>query len=317
MNATRFDPATLETLRHRLPEYLTIRGMELRKQGNRLIGKCPCHDDRTPSFAVYGAKLENCGCYPCGFSGDVFAASQWLGRASTFPEAVSDVAGALGYYLPGPTARTATRPATAPRRPAKEPEPPFILPESDRQKIRLGRLRFSDAFWAGDPIIDRIAESLGLDRETLRHAAWGESGLGLACPVGSKAHWLCYCYPLGMKWRNPHPQSTPRFRWIVGRPTAPWRMSWVKSETRTVFLAEGESDCLALIAAGLEADGTAACVASPGTSFSQDWVPMFAGKKVVLVFDLDAAGQTAAARVAEMLTGTATEILTWKGRNHE
>ena len=312
----RFDDETLSALRHKLPDFLTACGVELHKQGARLVGKCPCHDDRTPSFAIF-PNGTSCGCFPCNFQGDIFAVSQWMGRAGSFVEAVQDAANVLGMHLPQSTAGRPTRPATPPQAPAKEPEPPHVLSDSDREKIRLARLRFSDAFHSGDEIIDRIAASLGLPRETLRHAAWGESGLGLACPVGSKAHWLCYCYPLGMKWRNPHPQSTPRFRWIVGRPTAPWRMSWVKSETRTVFLAEGESDCLALIAAGLEADGTAACVASPGTSFSQDWVPMFAGKKVVLVFDLDAAGQTAAARVAEMLTGTATEILTWKGRNHE
>lgn len=308
-----FSPDLLESLKHRLPDYLAARGVELRKNGTRLVGRCPAHEDTSPSFAVYDTRHERCGCYPCGFDGDVFAVSQWLGRASTFPEAVADVAASLGVYLPDSTAGTATRPATAPQRPAKEPEPPFVLSDGDRSKLHAARLAFSDAFWSGGPIVDRIAESLGLDRETLRLASWGSSGLGLADPVGGRDSWLCYSYPQGLKWRNPHPASTPRFRWIVGKALAPWRMEWVKPETQTVYLTEGESDCMALIQAGLETDGTAACVASPGTSFPRAWAPLFAGKRVVICFDRDKPGQAAAATVAEILKGYALEILTWKG----
>jgi DNA primase len=85
-----------------------------------------------------------------------------------------------------------------------------------------------------------------------------------------------------------------------------------------VYLTEGESDCLALIAAGLETDGTAACVASPGTSFPRDWGKLFTGKRVVLCFDTDHAGKLATATVAAILKGHASEILSWKGTSsHE
>jgi hypothetical protein len=315
---SRFDAETLEAMRRRLPDYLAARGVELRKNGTRLVGRCPVHDDASPSLAVFGTDQATCGCYPCGFTGDVFEVSKWLGRASTFPEAVQDVAATLGVYLPQSTAGAATRPATAPQRPAKTPAPPFVLSAADKAKVHAARLAFSDALHAGEPIIDEIAASLGLSRETLRFASWGSSGLGLACPVGSKSPWLCYSYPQGLKWRNPHPKSTPRFRWIVGKAVAPWRMEWVKTETRTLYVSEGESDCLALIAAGLEADGTAACVASPGTSFPRDWAPLFRGKRVVLCFDTDGPGRVATATVAAILKGNASEILSWKGlKNHE
>jgi hypothetical protein len=310
---SHFPDELLADLRSRLPDYLAVRGVELRKSGNRLLARCPNHDDRSPSFAVFGSHHETCGCYPCGFTGDVFAVSKWMGRASTFPEAVADVAAALGVYLPQTTAGTTTRTATAtPRRP-KEPEQPFDLSSVDKAIVAAARLRFSDGFWSGDPIVDRIAESLGLDRETLRVAAWGSSGLGLACPAGSKEPWLCYTYPSGLKWRNPHPQTTPRFRWLVGKATAPWRMEWVTDKTRTVYLTEGESDCMALIAAGLEADRTGACVATPGTSFPREWASLFQGKRVVLCFDADGPGRAATATVAAILKGHAAETLTWKG----
>ena len=294
-------------MRHRLPDYLAARGVELRRNGTRLVGRCPVHDDRAPSFAVFGTHHEMCGCYPCGFTGDVFATSQWLGRSSSFPEAVADVVAALGLYLPQSTAGIATRPPTALRRPARQPEPPFILSDGERKIAHAARLAFSDAFWSSDEIVDEIAASLGLDRETLRLASWGSSGLGLA------DGWLCYAYPQGLKWRNPDSAGKFRFRWIVGKALAPWRMEWVKAETQTVYVTEGESDCLALVAAGLEADGTAVCVASPGTSFPRDWAPLFRGKRVVLCFDTDQPGRTATATVADILKGYASEILTWKG----
>jgi hypothetical protein len=181
------------------------------------------------------------------------------------------------------------------------------LSDTAREKIHTARLAFSDAFWSGDEIVDRIAASLGFDRETLRLASWGSSGLGLA------NGWLCYAYPNGLKWRNPDPHAKPRFVWLVGKATAPWRMEWVKPETRNVYVTEGESDAMAFIAAGIEDDGTAACVASPGTSFPREWSPLFHGKRTVLCFDTDPPGRTATATVAAMLKGHAAEILTWKG----
>ena len=307
----------LDVLRHRLPDYLAVRGVELRRNGTRLVGRCPNHDDTSPSFAVFGTHHETCGCYPCGFTGDVFEVSKWLGRSSTFPEAVADVAATLGVYLPHENlARARARclgKIGIPLPPislslTKQPEPPSTLSDAGQEMIHAARLAFSDAFHAGETIVDEIAASLGLDRETLRFASWGSSGLGLA------DGWLCYVYPEGLKWRNPDTTAKPRFRWLVGKATAPWRMGWArKSEVRTVYVTEGESDCLALIAAGMEEDGTAACVASPGTSFLREWAPLFRGKRVVLCFDRDHAGQLATATVAASLKGHASEILTWKG----
>jgi DNA primase len=87
----------------------------------------------------------------------------------------------------------------------------------------------------------------------------------------------------------------------------------VKADTRTVYVTEGESDSLALIASGLEADGSAVCVAAPGTSFPRDWAPLFHRKRVVICFDTDPAGRAAALKVAAMLRGYASEIHIWKG----
>ncbi len=297
---------TLAALRTRLADYLAVLGVELRKNGTRLVGRCPVHEDRTPSFAVFGASLETCGCHPCGFTGDVFKLSRWLGRSSTFPDAVRDVASVLGVYLPQSTGGSVTRAFTAKQAPA--PRPPFKLSDADREKHHAARLAFSDALDGGT--LEPLARELGIPSWALRWCAMGTSGLGW---VNGK---LAYLYPEGIKVRNPK-GSTQRFRWLAGKATVPWRSEWIRPETATVYLTEGESDCLALVAAGLESDPGKACVAIPGAEgFKPEWAAIFDGKRAVLCFDFDRKGREATAKVAAMLKRHAAEILTWKGPAH-
>ncbi|KAB2637836.1 MAG: hypothetical protein DVB26_09035, partial [Verrucomicrobia bacterium] len=140
-----FAPEVLESLRSSLPEYLAKIGVELRKNGSRLVGKCPMHDDSDPSFALFGDGHQTCGCFPCGHTGDVFATSQWLGRAGSFTEAVREVGAVLGVHLPDQTAGPATRTTAAPQRAAK-PELPFELSDADREKRNESNLSWKKAF---------------------------------------------------------------------------------------------------------------------------------------------------------------------------
>jgi hypothetical protein len=310
----RFDESTIQDLRDRLPEYLEACGHTIRKQGSRLVTHCPMHDDSKPSFAMFGNKHENGGCYPCNFKGDVFGLARAMGKANSFPDAVRHVASVLGISLrdqPQSPAQAVSRVAKPIRKPAHKPEPE--LTADQLEIIRKARLRFSDALHSGNPLVEKIADSLGLKIETLRYAAFGESGLGLACPAGSSQPWLCYAYPSGLKWRNPHPQTTPRFRWITGNARKPWRWEWVKPNTQTIYLTESESDCMALIEAGIDQLENTACVAMPGTSWQEHWIELFRGKRVVLCMDKDKAGTAATALIAAQLKGIANEILTVGG----
>ena len=80
-----------------------------------------------------------------------------------------------------------------------------------------------------------------------------------------------------------------------------------------VYMTESESDCIALVAAGLETDGTAACIAIPGVdNFKREWAEWFTGRRVTLCFDRDEAGRKATATVAGYLKGIAAEILNWR-----
>lgn len=44
----------------------------LRKSGNKFMGKCPIHDDKNPSMAVY-PNTQSFYCFACGAKGDVIS----------------------------------------------------------------------------------------------------------------------------------------------------------------------------------------------------------------------------------------------------
>jgi DNA primase len=64
--------------------------LRLKREGNLLVGLCPFHGEKTPSFTVY---IDHFHCFGCGAHGDVF---DWLMQAHrmTFAEAVAFLGGA-------------------------------------------------------------------------------------------------------------------------------------------------------------------------------------------------------------------------------
>jgi DNA primase len=62
----------IETVRASNPiEQVIGQYVELRPSGRRLLGRCPFHDDPTPSFVVY-VHNQSWYCFGCDMSGDVF-----------------------------------------------------------------------------------------------------------------------------------------------------------------------------------------------------------------------------------------------------
>ena len=53
-----------------IAEYLTARGVELKRAGGEFIGLCPFHDDKNPSLSVDLAKGVFF-CHACGKKGSV------------------------------------------------------------------------------------------------------------------------------------------------------------------------------------------------------------------------------------------------------
>ncbi len=72
---------------------------ELKTQGNRLVGLCPFHDERTPSFTVYAD--GGFYCFGCGVYGDIVDFHQRLRSLPGFTEAVTSLACDLGFQSAG------------------------------------------------------------------------------------------------------------------------------------------------------------------------------------------------------------------------
>jgi len=298
---SRYDRELIESLRSLIVDYLDAKEVYYFDTPNGYSGCCPIHDDNRPSFSVFGENHQRWKCFACNKGGDIFDLSIAMGLARNFREAVREVAQALGLEIPDSEGEVPVFEADTPAR--SEPErTPTNLNDDEKEGILATRYMFRRAVRRTPKLVRDIAASTGIPADTLKQAARGDSGLGLV------ANRLTYVYPTGLKVRNPK-GMIPRFYWQLGRPDAPWRFERIAlRKAETVYLTEGESDALALLAAGVEENSRSAVVASPGTSFPRHWASLFAGKDVVICFDFDAPGQAAAAEVARLLETHARSV---------
>jgi DNA primase len=70
---------------------------QLKKQGPRLVGRCPFHEERTPSFTVDPVKKVY-HCFGCRAGGDVIRFVERTQQVS-FPEAVRRLARRAGLAI--------------------------------------------------------------------------------------------------------------------------------------------------------------------------------------------------------------------------
>ena len=80
--------------------------VDLKPQGALLVGLCPLHTERTPSFKVR-TDYQRFNCYGCGESGDVFTFLQRVDGLD-FRDAVHQVADRAGLTVPADAADSAT-----------------------------------------------------------------------------------------------------------------------------------------------------------------------------------------------------------------
>ena len=311
----KFIDENREEVRLYLPEYLEVSGYGMNGSGKIL---CPGHDDHEPSMGFYQGFIK-CKCPVCGAGGDVFDMSQMLTGSNSFTEAVIDVALTVGFEVPrhiltmkevkrimkdamanrGGKRANALVPKT-PKSSTTVREDHEAIEEEVRVARAWAKRALRKAFTQNNDLIVQIANNLGLPYWVFKKVAWESSGIGL---VGGK---LAYVYPEGVKLRETFGKT--RFRWLCGRTSMPWRFDRITPETTTIYLTEGESDALALIAFGVEQDGKAVVIAIPGVGFPTSWIPRVAGKSIIIWLDFDAPGQAAANRIAEELSAFGAKI---------
>ena len=87
----------LDELRARTPLSSVVgRRVKLARSGRNWKGCCPFHGEKTPSFYVYDDHFH---CFGCGVHGDVISFVMQM-EGKTFPEAVDELASAVGLDVP-------------------------------------------------------------------------------------------------------------------------------------------------------------------------------------------------------------------------
>src|SRR5260370_33116191 len=72
--------------------------VRIKKAGNRYVGLCPFHTEKTPSFGV-NAVIQRYKCFGCGAGGDIFNFVMEL-EGVTFFEALKTIAERNGIPMP-------------------------------------------------------------------------------------------------------------------------------------------------------------------------------------------------------------------------
>ncbi len=308
----------------------------LKRVGRRLVGLCPFHSERSPSFSV-NAEEGLYYCFGCHASGDAISFVRAT-EGCSFVEAVERLAGRAGLSIeisddPALRAERQQRRRLAEvltaavdfyhvfllenpeARPAREYLRRRGLHGETARRFRLGYAP------AGPDALVRALRAKGASAELLAEAglAWtGERGRrgdvfrervifpifdpgGQAIALGGRI--------LPDELRTPGPggrlvDAGPKYRNSAESPLYSKRrtlygLNWAKGEiarTGEVVVCEGYTDVIGCFRAGVER-----AVATCGTSLTEDHVRVLANfaKRVVLAFDADAAGQNAAARLYE------------------
>jgi len=94
-----FSPEFIETLKKKISIVdVTSRHVALQRKGSRLIGLCPFHKEKTPSFFIF-EQDDSYYCYGCKAHGDIFSFVMNT-RGVDFPVAVESLAQEAGIPLP-------------------------------------------------------------------------------------------------------------------------------------------------------------------------------------------------------------------------
>jgi DNA primase len=319
----RIKDASVEEVKRRadVVDVVSLR-TSLRKQGARLVGRCPFHEERTPSFSVNPAKGVYY-CFGCGAGGDVLRFVQETENVD-FVGAIEWLADRYGIRL----------------------DYEESTPQAERARVQRERVQrlleqtttfFERVLWdtaAGEPVRAYLAER-GLGEEISREFRLGLSpGNGLAAKAHERGFTRDELRLAGLvnargndyfPTRLMFPLADARGR-VVGfqarrlRDDDPLRGKYVNSPESDLFhksailyglhlarpaiakqdravVVEGNTDVIALRQAGFEP-----VVASMGTALTERHVKELARltRRLFLCFDADAAGEEATLRGMEL-----------------
>ena len=318
---------TLERIRAAIDIVDLVSGhVQLTRKGRNFLGLCPFHTEKTPSFNV-NPELQIYRCFGCGAGGNIFKFVQEMDRVS-FPEAVSFLARRCGVEIPE---------GGAARRDGQAADKIYRANEWAARYYHY-LLRKDEGRRALDYLHDRGLSDEVIDRFYLGYAPEGgaslleragrrghtpevleKAGLALSSRSG-RGHYDRFrdrvMFPIanlsrrsiGFGARALKPGDEPKY---LNSPETPvyhkgsvlYGLNWTRKEIVSLdcaIVVEGYMDLLALAQAGI-----GHVVASSGTALTEQQCRTLGryARRVVLVFDGDAAGSAAAMNGLEVLIG--------------
>jgi DNA primase len=329
-------PESVEAVRQAVDLVELVRGRtELIRRGGRWTGRCPFHDERSPSFSLIPPENRAYICFGCGAKGD---AVDWMKEkegVGGFQEAIEALAERFGvplrYESTSPQEEAELKSAAG-RRELLERAADFYaeylwradeaavartyLTERGFSEELLRRFKVGYAPGAGD-VLARRALKQGYARDQLESAGLGRARGGgvqdffnarITFPIADARGRV-----LGFGARTLDPNQRAKY---VNSPEGPnfqkRRLLFNLSQARAqaardgwMVVAEGYTDVLAFAKAGVE--NAVACM---GTSLTADQLRILArvAPEVRLSFDGDRAGQDAAWRSVEAARGVPVRL---------
>ena len=303
--------------------------VQLTRRGRNFLGLCPFHEEKTPSFSV-NPDRQFYHCFGCGAGGDVFKFIQEIDRV-TFVEAIKFLAERAGIALPE---------RSGPSREEAEAADELYRANDLAQKY-FHHLLFKDDVGANARSYLQTRHLTGetIERFGLGYApsAWDallkvagrrdlspqileRAGLALPRSTGS-GHYDRFrdrvAFPIAnlsnrtiaFGARALQPDQEPKYlnspeTTIYHKGRVLYGLSISRDAIRrqdAALVVEGYMDLISLAQAGIQH-----VVATSGTALTEDHCRLLArfARQVVLLFDGDAAGSTAAMRACEALLGT-------------
>lgn len=287
--------------------------VRLQRQGKQYVGLCPFHTETHPSFAVSPEKGVF-HCFGCGVGGDCLSFLMRL-KGLPFPEALDEATRVLGLPPPQPLSETATttRLSTA----AECATQIFAHWLWQREGAQGRRYLQERGIYDSTATAFRLGFHHGhptaLLQALARHGVTAEDAAMLGLAVRKDEHWVSCCrgrviFPItdargqvrgfGARTVNNH---GPKY---VNSPDSPLfhkgQLLYGLAQARAVIGARGE----ALVVEGyldvltLHQAGFTNIVSPLSTALSQSQLTTLRplAKRLVLLFDGDAAGQTAMTR---------------------
>ena len=310
----------IEELKYRVDiEQLLSSYINLKRRGNNLIGLCPFHSEKTPSFTVY-REDQHYYCFGCGAGGDIITFIRQMENLE-YVEAVKFLAERVGITVPedAQTDRTAhlkNRILEMNREAAR-----FYHMQLKSDAGKSARTYLLDRGLAWRTItkfgLGYAPESWNALRDHLKEKGFNWEEMQSAALVNKGRQGSFYdsfrdrvIFPIidlrgnvigfggrimkgdGPKYLNS--SDTPVFK----KNRNLYALGLAKSTgSDTLILGEGYMDVIAMHQAGFEN-----AVATLGTSLTVEQARLIAGyaKKVVIAYDSDNAGQNAAKRAINL-----------------